>query len=83
MMPVRRPSDALKILEMMSIDELSRHAIDVGHLGDWEGASLVAVDSPYEGETSAAAASWRAARKTQKKRQWISAPIVPDDELAA
>lgn len=82
MIPVRRTSDALKVLELMSIDELSRHAIDVGHLEDWEGASLVPVVSPDEGEESAVA-SWRAASKLQKKRQWISAPVVLDDELAA
>ncbi|PWN21267.1 hypothetical protein BCV69DRAFT_164799 [Microstroma glucosiphilum] len=82
MIPVKRQSEASKVLELMSIDELSQHAIDVGHLGDWEGASLVPADGPYEGEESVAA-SWRAARQTQQKRQWICAPVVPDDELAA
>lgn len=88
--------DAMKVFDIMSIEEMSRHVIDLGHPQDWEGARLVqeedevtrmmmgGPDDPASASTRARTSEWMAARSTQRKRKWILAPILPETEdLAA
>lgn len=82
--------DAIKVLDIMSIDEMSRHVVDLGHPEDWEGFVLRQMDEDDPalcGELAASRKvppiSWMAARSTQRKRKWISAPASASEDSTA
>ncbi|PWN25138.1 hypothetical protein BDZ90DRAFT_262587 [Jaminaea rosea] len=77
-----RPHDAMHVLDLMSVDEMGTHSINVGNRDDWQGALLApSASSPLSPEEASTA--WMSARSTQAKRKWIVAPLLADDETAA
>lgn len=75
-----RPHCALRVLDLMSVDEMGQHSIDVGHRDDWQGTLLAPAAAHDDGGMTS---SWMTARTTQAKRKWVSAPVHPCDEASA
>ncbi|CAO1622792.1 unnamed protein product [Parajaminaea phylloscopi] len=84
------PCDAMRLLDLLSIEEMGKHSVNIGNHDDWEGAVLVSagsVDSHDSASSSLSlisqAPSWMAARSTHGKCKWITSPVLSDDEDAA
>lgn len=70
--------DPLETLDILSIDEMGLHSIDVGSAEDWEGSRLSArLDSCSSCSTHDEIASpldWTVARSVRRHRKWVVAP---------
>ncbi|PWN53307.1 hypothetical protein IE53DRAFT_366437 [Violaceomyces palustris] len=74
-----RPSDPLETLDILSIDEMGLHSLDVGNVDDWEGCRLgsghFAVQADGDDEDDAnTCAEWEIARSMKRQRKWVVAP---------
>lgn len=65
--------NADEIVDILSIDEMGLHSINVGSSDDWRGTALVATVESSEQDTKIEA-EWSVARNQKRQRKWIVAP---------
>lgn len=81
---VPQACEALRLLDIPSIEEMGKHSINMGNRDDWEGAVLVPTPVANGSSDSARTqVSWMAARSTHGKCKWLTAPVVSDEEMTA
>lgn len=66
--------DPYEIVDILSIDEMGLHSINVGSTDDWRGTALVASSSGENNEQSYPDAEWSVARNQKRQRKWIVTP---------
>ena len=68
------PSDPLAILDVMSIDEMGQHSVDVGNVHEWQGTSLSAeIMCPLRAPRRTKA-EWLVATSKKPKKRWVVVP---------
>jgi hypothetical protein len=69
--------DPMNTLDILSVEEMGLHSIDVGSSKEWEGFSLSyqsGSSKQSEDEQSIRPAQWVVAKSNKKQRKWIVAP---------
>ncbi|EST07203.1 hypothetical protein PSEUBRA_003372 [Kalmanozyma brasiliensis GHG001] len=67
-----RPCNPLEPLDILSIEEMGLHSLDVGSLNDWEGCKLSAeILCPINGHQRI---EWSVAETTSRNKKWVVVP---------
>lgn len=67
--------NADEIVDILSIDEMGLHSINVGSSDDWRGTGLIAIGGSENNEQDLKSkAEWSVARNQKRQRKWIVAP---------
>lgn len=67
-----RPCNPLEPLDVLSIQEMGFHSLDMGSLSDWEGCKLSAeILCPINGHQRI---EWSVAQTTRKNKKWVVVP---------
>ncbi|KAI3478501.1 hypothetical protein L1887_59556 [Cichorium endivia] len=67
-----RPCNPLEPLDVLSIQEMGFHSLDVGSLNDWEGCKLSAeILCPINGHQRI---QWSVAQTTRRTKKWVVVP---------
>ncbi|CBQ70168.1 conserved hypothetical protein [Sporisorium reilianum SRZ2] len=67
-----RPCNPLEPLDVLSIEEMGLHSLDVGSLNDWEGCKLSAeIMCPVKGHQRI---EWSVAQTTRRNKKWVVVP---------
>ncbi|CDW95141.1 hypothetical protein [Sporisorium scitamineum] len=67
-----RPCNPLEPLDVLSIEEMGLHSLDVGSLNDWEGCKLSAqIMCPINGHQRI---EWSVAQTTRRNKKWVVVP---------
>lgn len=67
--------DPMNTLDILSIEEMGLHGIDVGNKDDWEGFSMSYQGMPVEPATEGIRpAQWVVAKSSRNQKKWIVAP---------
>ncbi|MCO5589593.1 hypothetical protein L7F22_043561 [Adiantum nelumboides] len=67
--------NADEIVDILSIDEMGLHSINVGSSDDWRGTALVATGGGESSEQDfKSEAEWSVARNQKRQRKWIVSP---------
>ena len=67
-----RPCNPLEPLDVLSIEEMGLHSLDVGSLNDWEGCKLSAeILCPVNGHQRI---EWSVAQTTRRNKKWVVVP---------
>lgn len=67
-----RPCNPLEPLDVLSIQEMGFHSLDVGSLNDWEGCKLSAeILCPINGHQRI---EWSVAQTTRRNKKWVVVP---------
>ncbi|PWN36077.1 uncharacterized protein FA14DRAFT_51553 [Meira miltonrushii] len=71
----------VEIVDILSIDEMGLHSINVGSRDDWRGTALVATGTGEGSEQDTKTeAEWSVARNQKRQRKWIVAPAAQTPE---
>lgn len=67
-----RPCNPLEPLDVLSIEEMGLHSLDIGSLNDWEGCKLSAeILCPVKGHQRI---EWSVAQTTRRSKKWVVVP---------
>ncbi|SPO29159.1 uncharacterized protein UTRI_06108 [Ustilago trichophora] len=67
-----RPCNPLEPLDVLSIQEMGFHSLDIGSLNDWEGCKLSAeILCPINGHQRI---EWSVAQTTRRNKKWVVVP---------
>ncbi|TKY88033.1 hypothetical protein EX895_003129 [Sporisorium graminicola] len=67
-----RPCNPLEPLDVLSIEEMGLHGLDIGSLNDWEGCKLSAqIMCPINGHQRI---EWSIAQTTRRNKKWVVVP---------
>ncbi|SNX87472.1 uncharacterized protein MEPE_06182 [Melanopsichium pennsylvanicum] len=67
-----RPCNPLDPLDVLSIEEMGFHSLDIGSLNDWEGCKLSAeILCPINGHQRI---EWSVAQTTRRNKKWVVVP---------
>ncbi|CEH13544.1 hypothetical protein CBOM_01461 [Ceraceosorus bombacis] len=66
--------DASETLDLLTIEEMGQHSINIGSASDWIGTRMSSSATQSKG--------WSVARATTRARKWIVAPLGTDDDAS-